>query len=98
MSYGRVETLVTGQGEAGVRRGLLAEVRARMRVRHCSLRTESAYLYWIRRYIRGRRASIHVNLTGGGGRLPDPAGDLRQGGASTQNQARSRYRSCIGRC
>ena len=31
---------------------LLDEVRARLRVKHYSLRTEEAYLYWIRRYIR----------------------------------------------
>lgn len=30
---------------------LLDEVRARLRVKHYSLRTETAYLYWIRRYI-----------------------------------------------
>ncbi|MBP6748064.1 MAG: integron integrase [Xanthomonadaceae bacterium] len=36
---------------------LLDEVRARFRVKHYSLRTETAYLYWIRRYIHanGRR-------------------------------------------
>ena len=36
---------------------LLDEVRARLRVKHSSLRTETAYLYWIRRYIHanGRR-------------------------------------------
>lgn len=31
---------------------LMDEVRGRMRVKHYSLRTEHAYLYWIRRYIR----------------------------------------------
>jgi len=36
--------------EVGARR-LFDEVRARIRVKHYSLRTESAYLYWIRRYI-----------------------------------------------
>lgn len=30
---------------------LLDEVRSRLRVKHYSLRTETAYLYWIRRYI-----------------------------------------------
>lgn len=36
---------------------LLEEVRLRLRVKHYSLRTEKAYLYWIRRYIHanGRR-------------------------------------------
>lgn len=33
------------------------EVRRGLRLRHCSLRTQQAYLHWIRRYIRdnGRR-------------------------------------------
>ncbi len=31
---------------------LLDEVRARLRLKHYSLRTEQAYLYWIRRYVR----------------------------------------------
>ncbi|SDQ76845.1 phage integrase N-terminal SAM-like domain-containing protein [Pseudoxanthomonas sp. CF125] len=36
---------------------LFDEVRRRLRVKHYSLRTEQAYLYWIRRYIQnnGRR-------------------------------------------
>jgi hypothetical protein len=36
---------------------LLDEVRNRLRLKHYSLRTEKAYLYWIRRYIcaNGRR-------------------------------------------
>lgn len=36
---------------------LLEEVRSRLRLKHYSLRTEQAYVYWIRRYIRasGRR-------------------------------------------
>ena len=31
---------------------LLDEIRNRLRLKHYSLRTEKAYLYWIRRYIR----------------------------------------------
>lgn len=42
---------------------LLDEVRARLRVKHYSLRTEHAYLYWIRRYIRdnGMRHTRDLN-------------------------------------
>ncbi len=37
--------------------GLIAELRARLRLRHYSLRTEQAYVHWTRRYLRyhGRR-------------------------------------------
>jgi site-specific recombinase XerD len=43
--------------EAAHRPRLLDEIRSRLRLKHYSLRTEQAYLYWIRRYIRanGRR-------------------------------------------
>src|SRR5690606_6498485 len=52
MSYGGVESTVTNEGRWPERPRLLAEVRARWRVKHYSMRTEQAYLYWIRRYIR----------------------------------------------
>lgn len=57
MSYGGGETAVTGGGSGPVRPRLLEEVRSRLRLKHYSLRTEQAYVYWIRRYIRasGRR-------------------------------------------
>lgn len=42
-----VKVAVSGDGAPK----LLDQVRARMRVKHYSLRTEEAYLYWIRRYI-----------------------------------------------
>lgn len=32
-------------------RKLLDQVRDRLRALHCSLRTEDAYVFWIRRYI-----------------------------------------------
>ncbi len=41
-----------GAAQAGGPR-LLEQVRGRLRLKHYSLRTEQAYLYWIRRYIRG---------------------------------------------
>jgi integron integrase len=46
----------TNDGAAG-RPRLLDDVRSRLRLKHYSVRTEQAYLYWIRRYIHanGRR-------------------------------------------
>jgi Phage integrase, N-terminal SAM-like domain len=43
---------------------LLDEVRRRLRVKHYSPRTEQAYLYWIRRYIRANGAH-HPRELGG---------------------------------
>jgi len=70
---------------------LLDRVRERLRIKHYSLRTEEAYLYWIRRYI----------CFFGGKRHPETMGDAElteflthlaldaQVAASTQNQALS---------
>jgi integron integrase len=64
MSYRREQTPVSNLGNAAsattgtiARPRLLEDVRARLRLKHYSLRTEQAYLYWIRRYIHanGRR-------------------------------------------
>ena len=64
MSYRRVETPISNSTppkeaveQPDRRPRLLDEVRSRLRLKHYSLRTEQAYLYWIRRYIRanGRR-------------------------------------------
>jgi integron integrase len=52
MSYDGEQTPVSGDGRAGREPRLIEQVRARMRLKHYSLRTEQAYLYWIRRYIR----------------------------------------------
>lgn len=52
MSYDRDGTVITGAAEGVGKPRLLDEVRRRMRVERYSLRTEQAYLYWIRRYIR----------------------------------------------
>ncbi|TYT26478.1 integron integrase [Luteimonas viscosa] len=52
MRYGGKETGVSRTDAAVAAPRLLDEVRARMRLKHYSLRTEQAYLYWIRRYIR----------------------------------------------
>ncbi len=35
---------------------LLDQVRERLRVKHYSLRTEEAYLHWMRRFIQGRES------------------------------------------
>jgi integron integrase len=52
MRYGG-ESTPLAEAPAGVRPlRLMDAVRDRMRVKHYSLRTERAYLYWIRRYIR----------------------------------------------
>lgn len=72
------------------RRGLMDEVQRRLRVNHYSLRTETAYLGWIRRFIEanGRR---HPKVLGG----PEVEAFLSRlavtGGvaSSTQNQALS---------
>ena len=67
---------------------LLDEVRRRMRLKRYSLRTEQAYLYWIRRYIR-TNASRHPRELGGMA-LEQFLSDLAQKdrvAASTQNQA-----------
>ena len=47
-------------------RGLLAVTRERMRVRRLSLRTEQAYLQWLRRYVafHGRRHPREVGAAG----------------------------------
>jgi integron integrase len=44
-------TPVRSEVVAGGEPRLLEQVRARLRVKHYSLRTEQAYLYWVRRYI-----------------------------------------------
>jgi len=67
---------------------LFDEVRRRLRVKHYSLRTEQAYLYWIRRYIQinGRRHPREL----GGTEIERFLSDLAQRhrvAPSTQNQA-----------
>jgi hypothetical protein len=52
MSYDGEQPPVSGSRRAGDAPRLLDQVRARMRLKHYNLRTEQAYLYWIRRYIR----------------------------------------------
>ncbi|WP_198027409.1 phage integrase N-terminal SAM-like domain-containing protein, partial [Candidatus Paracaedibacter symbiosus] len=52
MSYDSEQAALSPDASAGREPRLLEQVRSRMRLKHYSLRTEQAYLYWIRRYIR----------------------------------------------
>lgn len=69
-------------------RGLLAVTRERMRVRRLSLRTEQAYLQWLRRYVvfHGRRHPRDVGAAGVEQFLTHLA-VVRKVSAVTQNQA-----------
>ena len=51
MEYQPKVGVVSEAGEGGVRGRLLEDVVRRLRVGHYSLRTERAYLGWIRRFI-----------------------------------------------
>ena len=52
MSYDGEQAVVFPDGQQAGGPRLLQQVLGRMRLKHYSLRTEQAYLYWIRRYIR----------------------------------------------
>ncbi|MGE0582987.1 MAG: integron integrase [Steroidobacteraceae bacterium] len=69
-------------------RGLLATTRDLMRTRHMSLRTEKAYLHWIRRYVifHGRRPPQELGAAAVEAFLTDLATRLHVA-ASTQSQA-----------
>ena len=79
----------TGLGGAGEPR-LFEQVRARLRVKHYSMRTEKAYLFWIRRYIlaNGKR---HPRELGGVvvERFLTHLATIDRVAPSTQNQALS---------
>lgn len=66
----------------------LEEVRRAIRVRHYSIRTEKAYLHWIKRYIlfHGKRHPREMREPEVARFLSDPA-LIRRVSASTQNQA-----------
>jgi len=51
MSYGQREMGVTGPAADGQKPRLLEQVRRRLRAKHYSVRTEQAYVGWIRRFI-----------------------------------------------
>ncbi len=90
MEYRRSEAGVSGAQDVGERPRLLDEVRDRMRLRHYSLRTEQAYVYWIRRYIRANGMRHPRQLDGKAVEtfLTRLAADHHVA-ASTQNQALS---------
>jgi site-specific recombinase XerD len=77
-------------GAAPARPRLLDRVRAALRLRHYSRRTEHAYVAWIRRYIlfHGKRHPVDMGATELTAFLSSLAVDRRVA-ASTQNQALS---------
>jgi len=101
MSYDGEITPLAGSGGERPRLRLIDAVRDRMRVKHYSLRTEQAYLYWIRRYIRacGGRHPRELDGVAVEGFLSSLA-TRDEVSASTQNQALSAllflYREVLG--
>lgn len=87
---GKVGTPIKGTAEGGSEPRLLEQAQARIRLKHYSLRTEQAYLQWMRRYIRanGLRHPRELNESAVEAFLTDLATRQRVS-ASTQNQALS---------
>lgn len=79
---------MTHPPQAGRGPRLLDEVRARIRVKHYSIRTEQAYVHWIRRYIlfHGKRHPREMGADDVRQFLTHLVVD-RKVSASTQNQA-----------
>lgn len=80
---------------------LFDEVRSRLRLKHYSLRTEKAYLYWIRRYIHANALRHPRELDGAAvERFLSRLATEAQVAPSTQNQALSAllflYREVLG--
>ena len=70
---------------------LLDRLRAEIRLRHYSIRTEAAYVDWARRFIlfHGKRHPPEMGAAGGR-RVPDATSPVeRNVAASTQNQAKA---------
>ncbi len=87
--------------EPSVRPRLLDEVRSRLRLKHYSIRTEQAYLYWIRRYIQANGRRHPRELDGVAvERFLSLLATRDNVAASTQNQALSAllflYRDVLG--
>jgi integron integrase len=81
---------------------LLGQVRAAIRTRHYSLRTEEAYVGWIRRYVRFHGTRHPAELEAADvGRFLSHLANREAVGSSTQNQALSAllflYRDVLGR-
>ncbi|HEU4993154.1 MAG TPA: integron integrase [Luteimonas sp.] len=93
--------VVTREGAEPRKPRLLEQVRRRLRAKHYSLRTEQAYLYWIRRFIlaTGKRHPSTMGALEVEGFLSHLANEGRVS-ASTQNQALSAllflYREVLG--
>ena len=90
MQYAREAAVISSAEPGSGRPRLLDEVRRRLRLKHYSLRTEQAYLYWIRRYIRAN--SLRHPREMGGAEVERFLSDLARRdrvAPSTQNQALS---------
>lgn len=101
MPYAGEQAVLSGGIARGSSPRLLDQVRARMRLRHYSLRTEQAYLYWIRRYIRSNLPHHPRELDGAAVEAFLTRLAVRDHvAASTQNQALSAllflYREVLG--
>src|SRR5437868_14946950 len=95
------ELRATGSGASGGEGRLLDRVRAAVRVRHFSGRTEEAYVGWIRRFVLFHQKRHPRDL--GAGEVVEFLSHLATEGmvsASTQNQARAAlvflYREVLG--
>ena len=90
MSYDGDGTAITGAAGLAGKPRLLDEVRRRMRLERYSLRTEQAYVYWIRRYIR-ENGMRHPREMGGAAveRFLSELAVRDRIAPSTQNQALS---------
>ena len=90
MSYRDGSEGVTGECEPTPKRTLLGEVRRRLRLKHYSLRTEQAYVAWIRRFIVANEKR-HPREMGGADVERFLTSLAVEGGvaAGTQNQALS---------
>lgn len=87
MPIGEDVAVISKSGSAPPRPRLFDEVRRRLRLKHYSLRTEQAYLYWIRRYIQANDRRHPREL--GGTEIERFLSDLAQRhqvAPSTQNQ------------
>lgn len=108
MTYHGNETLISdakqgndGPRQEGARPRLLDEVRCRLRLKHYSLKTERAYLYWIRRYIHANGRRHPRELDGAAvERFLSLLATRDRVASSTQNQALSAllflYREVLG--
>lgn len=88
MQHTESTAVITNPPERPVGLRLFDEIRRRLRVKHYSLRTEQAYLYWIRRYIKANAPRHPREL--GGVHVEHFLSELARRhrvAASTQNQA-----------